>query len=63
VLLVDDHPLVRRGIADCIKREPDMEVCGEAENASQTLRLIEQCAPDIVSVDLTLGGARRVDST
>jgi DNA-binding NarL/FixJ family response regulator len=54
VLLVDDHPLVRRGLADVISREPDMETCGEAGDVLEAMREVERTKPDIVVVDLTL---------
>jgi DNA-binding NarL/FixJ family response regulator len=54
VLLVDDHPLVRRGLADVIAREPDLETCGEADDVSEALREVERTNPDVVVIDLTL---------
>jgi DNA-binding NarL/FixJ family response regulator len=54
VLLVDDHPLVRRGLAEVIAREPDMETCGEAADVQEALREVERTHPDVVVVDLTL---------
>lgn len=54
VLLVDDHPLVRRGLADVIAREPDLELCGEASDVIEALGVLEQSNPDVVVVDLSL---------
>jgi len=54
VLLVDDHPLVRRGLADVIAREPDLETCGEAGDVLEALREVERTKPDLVVIDLTL---------
>jgi DNA-binding NarL/FixJ family response regulator len=54
VLLVDDHPLVRRGLADVIAREPDLETCGEAGDVQEAIREVERTKPDVVVVDLTL---------
>ena len=48
VLLVDDHPLVRRGVADVIAHEADLEVCGEAADVSEALREVERAQPDLV---------------
>jgi DNA-binding NarL/FixJ family response regulator len=56
VVLVDDHPIVRQGLAQMISREPDMEVCGEAETAADALKAIAACKPDVAIVDLSLKG-------
>ena len=56
VVLVDDHPIVRQGLAQMISREPDMEVCGEAETAAEALKAIAACHPDVAVVDLSLKG-------
>jgi DNA-binding NarL/FixJ family response regulator len=54
VMLVDDHPLVRRGLADVIARETDLEVCGEAGDVAEGLAAVERTKPNLVVVDLTL---------
>lgn len=54
ILLVDDHPLMRRGQADLLNREPDIQVCGEAATAKAAMAAIEQLGPDVVVVDMTL---------
>ena len=54
VLIVDDHAVVRAGIAAVVAAEPDMEVCGEAANANEALRLVETLQPDIAILDLGL---------
>lgn len=54
ILLVDDHPIVRRGLRELVAQEPDLEVCGEAEDAAEALRQLEATRPDVVIVDLTL---------
>jgi DNA-binding NarL/FixJ family response regulator len=56
ILIVEDHPVVREGLCVAIGREPDLEVCGEAENIAEALRLAEGKRPDVVIVDLTLEG-------
>lgn len=54
ILIVDDHPLVRSGIALLIRDEPEWEVCGECEDAEAALEAVEKLEPDIVLVDISL---------
>ena len=56
VLIVDDHPVVRQGLAMAIGRESGLEVCGEAERIADALRLVESECPDVVIIDLSLDG-------
>jgi DNA-binding NarL/FixJ family response regulator len=56
VLLVDDHPIVRQGLAQLINQEPDLTVCGNAEDGNTALRAIAACRPDIVILDISLDG-------
>ena len=54
VLVVDDHPLVRERVAELINQEPDLVVCGEAEDARKALTVVADTRPDIAIVDITL---------
>lgn len=54
VLLVDDHAVVRFGIAQLINRQNDLVVCGEEEDASKALTAIEKLKPDLVIADISL---------
>lgn len=54
VLVVDDHPVVRAGIAGMLGVEPDIEVVGEAEDGQQAIELTRQLAPDVVLTDLRM---------
>jgi DNA-binding NarL/FixJ family response regulator len=56
IYLVDDHALIRRGLATLIGAEPDMEVCGQAQDAAAGLREIMKLQPDLVIVDISLKG-------
>lgn len=56
VLVVDDHPIVRQGLTLLINREPDLEVCGEAEEAQSATQAIATLRPDIALLDISLGG-------
>jgi len=53
-LIVDDHPIVRRGLAELISQEPDLEVCGEAADVAEALQRIDAIHPDVVIVDISL---------
>ena len=54
ILIVDDHPIVRRGLRELVADETDLEICGEAEDVTQALQQIDATRPDVVIVDLTL---------
>jgi DNA-binding NarL/FixJ family response regulator len=54
VLIVDDHPMVRDWLAQMIRREPDLAVCGEASDGAGALRAIATLKPDMAIVDLTM---------
>ena len=54
VFVVDDHPLMREGIAELINREQDLTTCCEAGNIPQAMQTIADCRPDVVIVDLAL---------
>jgi DNA-binding NarL/FixJ family response regulator len=54
VLIVDDHPLVREGLKSLLRSQADIDVCGEAESASQALTLLDETSPHVVLVDLSL---------
>lgn len=56
LLIVDDHPMMRQGLAQLISNEPDLVACCQAESAAQALALIEREHPDLVLVDITLPG-------
>jgi len=54
ILLVDDHPMVRQGLAKLINDAPGLSVMGEAGSSAEALRLIAQHKPDLVLADLAL---------
>lgn len=57
VVIVEDHPMVRDHLAQIINKEPDLEVCGEADNIQQGMRIIRDISPDLAIVDITLNGS------
>lgn len=56
IYIVDDHALIRRGLTTLISAEPDMEICGQAEDASTALQEIIRLQPDLLTVDISLKG-------
>ena len=54
ILLVDDHPLLRKGIGQLINEQSDLMVCGEAENRAAAILEMEHSQPDLAVVDLSL---------
>lgn len=61
ILVVDDHPVMRKGIVQWIKQAPDLEVCGEAESVSDAVSLAEKSKPDLVLTDLSLKGGDGIE--
>ena len=61
VLVVDDHPIVRQGLALLINREPDLMVCGESEDARTAMQSITTANPNILVVDISLNGPDGLD--
>lgn len=56
ILIVDDHPMMRRGLVQLIRAEPDLCICGEAENAERALDALKTLKPDLVLADISLPG-------
>ncbi len=54
ILIVDDHPIVRQGLAELINHEDDLTVCGQAEDAPQAMKDIRTLKPDMAIVDISL---------
>ncbi|MGA8739995.1 MAG: response regulator transcription factor [Terracidiphilus sp.] len=61
VLVVDDHPLMRQGLALLINQQQDMHVCGEAEEAQAAMQAIARLHPDIMILDISLSGPDGLD--
>jgi DNA-binding NarL/FixJ family response regulator len=56
VLIVDDHPIVRQGLGQMLRQEPELDVCGEAEDVLTAIEALEATHPDLVIVDVSLKG-------
>jgi DNA-binding NarL/FixJ family response regulator len=56
IFIVDDHPIVRRGLSQMINQETDLTVCGEADSAQHALESLKKSQPDLMIVDISLQG-------
>lgn len=61
ILIVDDHPAVREALTLRIGRQPDLDVCGEASDMNEALRLVAETQPDLAVVDISLKGSNGID--
>ena len=61
IIIVDDHPVVRRGLKQILNGEPDVKVVGEAENAQQAFEIIRTIDCDAVVLDISLPGTNGVE--
>ena len=61
VLIVDDHPLLRKGVSELIDQERDLIVVGEAEDAFKAINAIEQSKPDVALIDISLGDTNGIE--
>lgn len=63
VILADDHPVVRRGLAAIVDAEDDIQVVGEAANGQEALALVHRLKPDVVLMDLQMPVLDGVEAT
>lgn len=63
ILLVDDHPMMRRGLRDLLELENDLEVVGEAGNGEDAIALAQQTEPDLILMDLNMPGIDGLETT
>ena len=63
VVLVDDHAVVRRGLADLLASTPDIEVAGTAADGAEALTVVREVQPDVVLMDLQMPGTDGVEAT
>ena len=63
ILIVDDHPMMREGLAQLIDHEKDLEVCGQAADAAQAMSLAAGTHPDLVLADISLPGRSGLELT
>jgi signal transduction histidine kinase/ActR/RegA family two-component response regulator len=63
ILVVDDHPVVRQGLARLLTAEPDMEIVGEAANGETALALALELRPDVITMDISMPGMSGIRAT
>ncbi|MBY8876180.1 response regulator [Actinacidiphila acidipaludis] len=63
VVLVDDQPLIRKGLRVLIADAPDLEVVGEAGDGAEAVRVVTELAPDIVVMDIRMPGVDGIEAT
>lgn len=61
ILLVDDHPMTRAGLAQLINKQPDLVVCCEASNASEAFKNISKLRPDMILTDISMPGRSGIE--
>lgn len=61
IFIVDDHPIVRQGIARLIDQEADLVTCCDAGNVQEVLDIVKNCIPDILLVDISLDGVSGIE--
>ena len=61
ILLVDDHPIVREGLASLLSNQSDFKICGEADDVSSALGLVTKTKPHVVIVDISLKRSSGLD--
>lgn len=63
LFLVDDHTVVRQGLAKLLDAEPDLEVVGEAENGREAIKKVEKLQPDVVIMDIAMPQMNGIEAT
>ncbi len=61
IVLVDDHPAFRHGVAQLLADEADLEICGEADSLPQAMQAVRSLQPDLVTVDISLNGPNGIE--
>ena len=63
VLIVDDHPVVRKGLSTFLANEPDLTVMGAAQDGEEAIRMVAEDCPDVVLMDLSMPGIGGIEAT
>jgi DNA-binding NarL/FixJ family response regulator len=63
IIVVDDHAVIRRGVQGILRAFPEWELCGEAENGQDAIRLAEAIKPEIIIMDVSMPGLNGLEAT
>jgi DNA-binding NarL/FixJ family response regulator len=63
VLIVDDHAFIRRGVQSILHAFPEWELCGEADNGSDAIRLSDTLKPEVIIMDISMPGLNGIEAT
>jgi DNA-binding NarL/FixJ family response regulator len=63
ILIADDHGIVREGLCSLLRKQPEMEIVGEATDGRKALGLVRELMPDVVVMDITMPNLNGVDAT
>jgi DNA-binding NarL/FixJ family response regulator len=63
VLVVDDHAFIRRGVTSILKAFPEWELCGEAENGQEAVRMADELKPEVIVMDVSMPILNGIEAT
>ena len=63
IVLADDHPVMRQGLADLLRDQPDMEIIGAASDGESVISLVSEIRPDVVLMDISMPGITGIEAT
>jgi LuxR family maltose regulon positive regulatory protein len=63
VLIVDDHAVIRRGVQGILSSYPEWDLCGEADNGQDAIRLAGELTPEVVIMDVSMPGMNGLEAT
>jgi DNA-binding NarL/FixJ family response regulator len=63
VLIVDDHAFIRRGVQTILHPFPEWELCGEADNGNDAIRMADELKPEVIIMDVSMPGVNGIEAT
>ncbi len=62
IMMVDDHPLLRKGLRQLIELEDELTIVGEASSGAEALAIVDDCDPDLITLDLNMQGMDGIET-